>query len=64
MSDKHIVSGVNAQDYNNLSNFKSAIYKKICGTGSWIDDMKLEIIWREAHNKEMPEHLQPLIKED
>lgn len=63
MSDKHTVSGINAQEHSTLSGFKAAVYDE-AGSGSWIVDMKLEVLWREVHNEEIPDYLQPLLKDD
>jgi len=63
MSDKYIISGIDAREHSTLSGFKAAVYDEV-GAGSWIDDMKLEVLWREAHNEEIPEYLQPLLKDD
>lgn len=55
-------SGIDPAEYDTLSQFKHAVYDEH-GTGSWIADAKLEVIWREAHDKGIPDHLQPLLKE-
>lgn len=51
---------VDPNDYEILSRFKEAVYDEH-GAGSWLDDAKLEIVWREAHNKEIPDYLKPLL---
>lgn len=57
MSD---VAGIDPTDYSVLSSFKAAVYDT-AGVGTWLDDAKLEIVWREAHDEPIPEHLQPLL---
>lgn len=57
------VAGVDPADHSVLSGFKAAVYDET-GTGSWVDDAKLEIVWRDTHGKEIPEHLEPLLVDD
>lgn len=57
------VAGVDPNDHVTLTGFKHAVYNE-AGAGSWLDDMKLEIVWREAHDKTMPDYLDPLLGGD
>jgi len=52
-----------AKQFDSLSNFKHSVYDKH-GSGSWLDDMKLEIVYREAHNEPIPDYLEPLINDE
>lgn len=56
--------GVDPADYSSVTAFKSAVYRTSDGAaGSWLADAKLEIIYREAHGLEIPDYLQPLLKD-
>lgn len=54
---------VDPRNYDQLHAFKAAVYDEYREVDSWIDDAKLDIVWREAHDKEIPDHLQPLVKD-
>lgn len=54
------IAGVDPEDHATVSGFKSAVYDA-AGTGTWLDDAKLSVVWREAHDEEIPEHLEALI---
>jgi len=56
------VAGVDPVGYETLAGFKSAVYAE-AGTGSWLADAKLEVVYREAHDEEIPDHLTPLLPE-
>lgn len=50
--------GMDPKNYRTVESFKAAYYEKN-GVGSWIDDMKLEIVYKKANNEE----LDPILKE-
>jgi hypothetical protein len=47
-------------DYSSSSTFKADYYDEH-GTGNWLDDIKLEIIWREEHGKELEPYMEKLV---
>lgn len=57
------VAGHDPADFTTLTAFKHAVYDD-GGAGTWLDDAKLEIVWREAHDEPIPDHLQPLLTEN
>lgn len=57
------VAGVDPTEYTTVSGFKSAVYDE-AGVGNWLADAKLEIVWRHAHDREIPSHLQPLLTDE
>jgi hypothetical protein len=60
--DGFTVAGVDPTDFA-LIPFKYRVYEAIDGIGSWVDDARLEALWRLANDKEIPVHLQPLLKD-
>ena len=58
-------SGVDPREYRLKSYFKSAVYREADGVGTWMDSMKLDVIWYCANDKrdEMPEHLECLLED-
>ena len=52
---------IDPNDYSNITNFKNAFYDKH-GAGSWMDDIKLTIIYREAHGIELDDYMKPLVE--
>lgn len=47
------------QRFETSQDFKHEVYETQ-GLGSWLDDMKLEILWRKAHGKELTENMKRL----
>jgi len=52
---------IDPNDYSNITRFKNAVYDKH-GAGSWMDDIKLTIIYREAHGIELDDYMKPLVE--
>jgi hypothetical protein len=52
---------INPENYQTAAQFKSAVYDA-GGIGSWITDMKLQILWLTAREKPIPEELAQLIE--
>lgn len=57
------VNGVDPAAFSVLASFKAAVYDE-AGAGTWLDDMKLELVWRETHDEPIPDHLKPLTTDD
>lgn len=53
------VAGVDPEDHPTRAGFKRAVYDER-GPGSWLDDMRLEVVHREAHGDPIPHYLEPL----
>lgn len=51
---------IDPRDFDFVENFKRAFYNEH-GTGSWMDDLKLSIIYRKTHNIELDDYMKKLI---
>lgn len=54
---------IDPQQYSSVEAFKHAVYDA-GGPGTWLDDAKLELIWRLCHNEPIPDSLQPLLADN
>jgi hypothetical protein len=56
------VAGIDPTNYT-ISGFKRAVYSEK-GTGTWLDDMKLSVVWYLKNDKrdDIPEHLSCLLE--
>ncbi len=54
---------LNPSNYESSSKFKREYYDEH-GVGSWMDDLKLEIMWRKANNKELEDYMKEMVEED
>lgn len=57
------VAGIDPADYETVAAFKHAVYDE-AGAGTWLDDAKLEVVWRDEHDRHIPNYLQPLLQTD
>lgn len=55
-----IPGDLDPEDYPTSTAFKTAVYDE-AGAGTWLDDIKLEIVWRRAHGEELEDYMEPLI---
>jgi len=62
-AEEYHVAGVDPSGCHSPAAFKGAVYDE-GGAGTWLQDMKLEVVWYWANNEEVPEHLQPLVADD
>lgn len=58
-----IPDDIDPADYESVSAFKAAVYDE-GGAGTWLDDMKLEIVYRDAHDIELEDHHKKLVTDD
>jgi len=58
-----ITDKVDPQDYSTVSEFKKQVYDKMDDSGvpSWLFDMKLSIVYKEAHDEELLESEKELL---
>ena len=60
MSDS--VAWPDPEDFDTCAAFKRAVYDQK-GIGNWIHDMKIGIIWKETHDKELNPAEKQLLKD-
>lgn len=53
---------IDPEEYRSATAFKQAVYDK-GGVGTWMDDMRLDVIWHLDNDEPLPNHLEPLLKD-
>jgi hypothetical protein len=52
---------IDPTEYRTEAAFKQAFYDRN-GPGTWLDDAKLKVLYLDAHDEEIPDYLDPLLK--
>ena len=52
---------IDPSDFDFSSDFKKAVYDEVIGVPTWMQDLKLEIIWRQANDKEVEPYMEEVV---